>query len=453
MKHNGLSVSNAYGLAISIVVASLMFTSGALASGATETTIYTFGNPPDGEFPAGPVVFDKAGNIYGTTAGGGKYGDGTVFELMPPAAQGDPWTETILYSFTGGSDGSSPSSGVILGSKGALYGETNYGGSSSNAGVVFKLTPPAEQGGNWTESVIYSFCPTGVCSDGKWPSGGLVFDKKGNLYGTTGTGGTAPPGVQVYGVVFELMPQRKQTAWRESVLYTFLGNDNDGDDGAAPDYGVIFDKTGNLYGTTRAGGNYSACQSDNGCGTVFELTLQGGTWSESQLYAFQGSDDGDLPLAGLVLDKSGALYGTTYGSGYSNYGNVFKLTPPAGQNGQWTETVLYNFQGFDESPFDGYWPAAGVIFDGKDIFGTTARGGSGNCNINGFFVGCGTVFKLIPPKTGSGAWTEKILWEIPGGDNAEIWPTASLTLKGGAFYGTAAGAPDWSGGGVFEVVP
>jgi len=441
MKHPRLSVSAA---CLAIAIASLLLAG--IASGQTETTLYYFQGRPDGADPAAEVVFDKVGNIYGTTQNGGQFGAGSVFELTP---NGGTWTETILYSFTGGSDGQQPSSGLVLDSEGALYGTTIYGGYKIT-GTVFKLTPPTMQGDAWTETTIYEFCSTGTCTDGAWPSGTLVFDKKGNLYGTAENDGNAPCGC---GVVFKLSPPHgRQTAWTETVLYNFLGHANG--DGGLPQTGVIFDKSGNLYGTTPVGGHYhSACQ-NQGCGIVFKLASTGRGWKESRLYSFRGTGDGNVPEAGLVFDRSGNLYGTTSGAAVYNPGNVFKLRPPATGGGAWTERVLYSFRGVP----DGFGPYAGVIFNANGhLFGTTTWGGSGGCSYGGSVVGCGTVFELTPPKDRKGPWTETILWNFADGEGGQL-PSAALTLKSGALYGTTVDGGGGTGcqfycGGVFELVP
>jgi uncharacterized repeat protein (TIGR03803 family) len=442
MRHIGLSAFKSCGLTIATVC--LMFAGRAVASGPAETTLYAFGSyNGDAGQPTAPVIFDTAGNLYGTTAFGGEFGYGAVFELTPPAIQGGAWTEKILYHFTG-TDGSQPSSGLIFDSRGALYGEAIYGG-YNDAGVVFKLTPPAMQGGAWIESTVYGFCPTGDCTDGQWPSGGLVF-KEGNLYGTAQTGGYASDGV-----IFELTrPHDKRTTWTESVLYTF-GSENGRGNGYIPQTGVIFDEAGNLYGTTMGGGS-------TGYGVVFELASTGGVWTESVLYNFQGLADGFYPEAGLVFDKLGSLHGTTSAYGASN-GTVFKLSPPQVQGGTWTESVLYSFKGF--GALDGSNPTAGVIFDGKDLFGTTTAGGTQGCAYNIVAGGCGTVFKLTPPKSGTGAWAEKILWDCSLTDSGGgYYPAAPLKLRGGAFYGTTSDNIENRGGfcqsdcgAVFKLVP
>ena len=206
---------------------------------------------------------------------------------------------------------------------------------------------------------------------------------------------------------------------------------------------MIFDTIGNLYGTTLGGGNYSACQSA-GCGVVFRLSPAVGHWAESILHKFEGTGDGNGPSGSLVFDRSGALYGATSGESVYNSGNVFKLSL---QGGVWTETVLYTFQGL---PSDGSWPQ-GVMFVGKDLFGTTALGGlygQGCCSLGG------TAFELTPPQTGNGAWTETVLWNF--GDGSDGHGPNALTLKGGIFYSTASDngqSCQFGCGTVFELVP
>jgi uncharacterized repeat protein (TIGR03803 family) len=434
-----------------MTVAALIFAGSATASGQTaETTLYLFGSQSgDGIQPAGPVIFDKAGNLYGTTASGGKNNCGAVFELVPPATPGGAWTETLLYSFTCGLDGQQPSSGLVFDSRGSLYGETLYGGYNIT-GTVFKLTPPTAPGGIWEETTIYDFCSAGnPCVDGARPSGGLVFDKNGNLYGTATIGGNPTTGC--CGVVFKLT--HSASGWTETVLHTFLGNYFGQSDGYSPQTGVIFDTTGNLYGTTAAGGDYSCGGGvgNGGCGAVFELTPTAGGWTESILYSFHKASDGIDPQAGLVIDKSGALYGTTSAYGGLTNGTVYELSPPAVQGGAWTESVLYSFQGLNNGGTDGSFPVAGVVFSGKNLLGTTAYGGSALCGLNGVIGGCGTVFRLSPPKSGTGAWSEKILWNFASGG---AYPEAALNLKGVALYGTASsGGVAGQCGAVFELSP
>ena len=232
--------------------------------------------------------------------------------------------ETALYRFTGGSDGSEPFAGLIADKEGALYGTTQSGGRTincnGNCGTVFKLTPPAKGQTAWNEIVLYRF--TGG-NDGSEPVAGLIADKEGALYSTTAFGGTGN------GTVFKLTPPAKgQTAWKETVLYRFTG----GSDGIEPRAGLLADKEGALYGTTQSGGGTINCNGN--CGTVFKLTppAKGQTaWKETVLYRFTGGSDGFEPLAGLIADEEGALYGTTQsgggtGNGGIGFGTVFKLT-------------------------------------------------------------------------------------------------------------------------------
>ena len=340
--------------------------------GWTETVLYSFnwnGNGTDGTAPLAGLIFDAAGNLYGTTYNGGTSADGTVFELTPAA--GGTWTEKVLWSFGNGTDGTAPLAGLIFDAAGNLYGTTVSGGTYGN-GTVFELTPAA--GGTWTEKVLWSF---GNGTDGYQPFAGLIFDAAGNLYGTTSEGGT-----YLYnGTVFELTPTAGG-GWTEQVLHSFNYN---GTDGVWPYAGLIFDAAGNLYGTTESGGGGTY-----GSGTVFELTpTGGGGWTEKVLHSFFCSPfnctDGYSPRAGLIFDAAGNLYGTTYNGGTYQYGTVFELTPAAG--GGWTETVLYSFG----NGTDGVGPVAGLIFDAAgNLYGTTAYGGTG---VDGLNEG-GTVFEL-----------------------------------------------------------
>ena len=361
----------------------------ATAGGAwTETVLHAFTGGSDGGSPQAGLIADSEGNLYGTTAYGGasRYG-GTVFELTPPATAGGAWTETVLYAFTGGSDGGTPVAGVIADSKGNIYGTASVGGSLSlckprwpwhgvaGCGTVFKLSPPATAGGAWTETVLYAF--TGG-SDGATPYAGVIADSKGNLYGTTNAGGASNAGT-----VFELTPPATAGgAWTETLLHTFMGGSN----GGLPQAGVIADSKGNLYGTTAYGGASNA-------GTVFELTppaTAGGAWTETLLHAFTGGRDGGFPQAGLIADSKGNLYGTTAYGGASKIGTVFKLSPPATAGGAWTETVLSSF-----NYSDGANPVASLIVDSEGILYGTTSGGGVSCP----YVGCGTVFELTDTRS------------------------------------------------------
>jgi uncharacterized repeat protein (TIGR03803 family) len=360
----------------------------AKGSAWTETILYSFGNVSyDGINPYSGLVFDKAGNLYGTTGNGGQFSHGTVVEVSPPAKKGEAWTETVLYNFDEPSNGGAfPNASLIFDKKGNLYGTTAVGGKLNN-GVAYELSPPAAQGGAWIETVIYDF----NSSDGSFPESGLSFDSKGNLYGTTvfGGSGTCSNGIDQVGcgTVFELTPN-SGGVWKETVLYDFTG----ASDGAWPVAGVIFDAAGNLYGATSGG---APCV--YGCGAVFELERKsGGRWKEKTLYEFQGNSDGANPVASLILDAKGDLYGTASYGGQPYYGTIFRLSPPAKKGGAWKELTLHDFAGGS----DGSTPLSNLIFDiGESrktlLYGTTSSGGSGPCEANGI-SGCGTVFSIAP---------------------------------------------------------
>ncbi|HEX4158731.1 MAG TPA: choice-of-anchor tandem repeat GloVer-containing protein [Rhizomicrobium sp.] len=332
------------------------------AAGA-EKTLHAFRGGSDGREPAAQLIEDADGTLYGTTGSGGggtgcdngNAGCGTVFKLTP---QG---TETVLYAFRGGSDGAFPLSNLVIDGSGTLYGTTQEGG--LGAGTVFKL---ASDG---TETVLYAFQGP---PDGWVPQGTLVGDGSGNLYGTTVLGGnTGGDECQSRGcgTVFKVAPDGSET-----VLHAFKG----GSDGFVPLGGVILDNQGNLYGTTDEGDG-SGCNG-YGCGTIFKVSSDG---TETALYAFQGDSDGAGPWSNPIIDASGTLYGTTIEGGPSNRGTVFKLAPDG------TETVLYAFT--DSS--DGVYPIAGLVADSAgNLYGTTSVGGNSGCQR----AGCGAVFELTP---------------------------------------------------------
>jgi len=331
--------------------------------------LYSFAGKADGNGPRAALLQDSAGNLYGTTAFGGKgqcagraYGCGTVFELSPPQGSGTDWTEQVLYRFSGGSDGGGPIGRLIADQSGNLYGTAFEGGNADcgengTCGLVFELSPPSQPGGNWKETVIHSF--TGY--DGGLPQAGLTFDNNGNLYGTASYNQNSPG---CGGTIFELTPPQSQGEdWTYSDLYdlTDLGT------GCLPLSDLIFDNLGNLYGTT--------CTGDlSGGGVVFELAppeVEGEPWLYSVLYGFAQNT---CPRAGLASDSEGNLYGTA-----TNI--AFELEPSGG--GIWSLQILSSL----------VYSYAGVILhnEGK-IYGTE----SGN--------GCGSVFRLA---NSEGRWIKQ----------------------------------------------
>jgi uncharacterized repeat protein (TIGR03803 family) len=322
-----------------------------------ETVLYSFTGGGDGATPEAGLVFDTAGNLYGTTISGGSSGDGTIFQLAHPHTPGGPWTVNVLHNFVGNTDGKYSIGSLVFDKMGNLYGPTLFGG-QFGGGTVFRLAAPAKQNGAWTLNVLHSF--QGV-NDGIDPDGALIIDKKGVLYGTTNDGK----------VFNEVPPPPGHSDWTFGVLYSFnyvLGLSG----------GVIAGRKGVLYGATAQGGPANE-------GTVFQLTpprTRGGVWTETTLYEFAGGSDGGFPLNDLALDKAGNLYGTTENGGASGLGTVFKLTPA--QHGFWTKTSLHDFAGGR----DGSGPGAGLIFGRQDLlFGTTVKGGSS---------GNGTAFAVAP---------------------------------------------------------
>jgi uncharacterized repeat protein (TIGR03803 family) len=404
-----------------------------LDSTGTETVLHSFTGEPDGGNPAAGLVRDVSGNLYGTTSQGGTSNAGTVFRLDPAG------NETVLYSFGGEPDGAFPFADIIIDSASNIYGTTSQGG-TSNAGTVFKLDPA----GN--ETVLYSF--GGGSADGTHPVAGLVQDAAGNFYGTTFEGGAGQCSVNPHykyytavcgGTVFKLDPTGTET-----VLHSFAVTD-----GANPAATLIRDTTGNLYGTTSAGGEL--CIIIPGpwpqdpvigeyCGTVFKLDTSGNL---TVLHTFAGQPDGAIPLAGLVLDAAGNLYGTTSQGGaggcgttaglsaliYLGCGSVFKLDPTG------VETVLYSFTGTGLE----WKPQARLTLDAaNNLYGTTAQGGvtGGACGTSG----CGVVFELganiVPPPASPPTFSP------PGGNYTSIQSVMiGDSTADSAFYYTTDGSP------------
>jgi uncharacterized repeat protein (TIGR03803 family) len=378
-------------------VAVLAAVAAASARAQTYTVLYSFAGGADGGGGVDSgLVRDNAGNLYGTTWGGGAHSLGVVFKLDTTGK------ETVLYSFAGGSDGANPHAGLIHDSAGNLYGTTVYGGvnaCTSGCGIVFKVDSTGK------ETRLYEFLGT---SDGSAPFSSLARDSAGNLYGTTSGGGASG-----FGVVFKL-----DTAGKLTVLHSFTGGSGDGKN---PFAGLIRDSAGNLYGTTQNGGvsNY---------GTVFKLDA---TNTETVLYSFSGGVDGGYPYYGhLIRDKAGNLYGTTYAGGTFNFGTVFKLDTTG------KETVLHSFAG---GLSDGQFPFAGLVRDSAgNLYGSTYFGGA---------FSTGTLFKV--DKTGVETVLRSLSYSSDGG-----YPYAGLILDtSGNLYGTTSAGGPASAGVVFRLFP
>lgn len=307
------------------------------ASG-NETMLYSFTGGADGAYPISTLVRDSAGNLYGTTTQGGSAGSGVVFKVD---ASGN---ETVLHNFTGGTDGTDPVGGLVLDAAGSLYGTTGQGG-TSNCGVLFKLSPTGK------ETILHSF--TGAANDGKYPSyTSVLMDAAGNIYGVTEEGGSSG-----HGVVY-----RRSRSGAFTILHSFAGGTTDG----CNVLGIPFrDKYGNIYGTTSSCGAY-------GFGTVWKLASDG---KETVLHSFTGATtDAEYPLAGVVADAHGNLYGTTETGGSANLGTAYRVT----QKGQFT--LLHSFTGSD-----GEYVYGGLILDNGTLYGTAQNGGG---------IGYGTVWQI-----------------------------------------------------------
>ena len=361
---------------------------------------FVYGNGHgDGNEPNGDLIFDDAGNLYGTTSRGGAYNGGTVFELSP--TQSGQWNRTLLYSFGADpSEGLRPLAGVVRDAAGNLYGTLQEGGSYATTcpisdktnlgcGTVFELSPVG--GGQWTEQTLYMFQGG---QDGEDPESGLVLDASGNLYGSTLAGGTSGCKLDAdtgCGTVFELA--QTGGAWTETIIYTF---DKDGFEGAYPS-GVTFDADGNLYGTTEYGGSggwagYCGNRLPFACGVVFELSPSQGSWNETIIHYFRGNQvnhltDGYRCMAKPTFDASGRLVGTTsYGGsnqGLDGWGVAFRLTP--GPNGKWGEEH-FNFISKNSGAYFPEYPL--ISDDAGNVYGVSYGG-----NPNGAW---GVVYEITP---------------------------------------------------------
>lgn len=366
--------------------------------------------------------------------------------------------ESVIYSFLhNGTDGFTPTGGVVMDKNGNLYGVTNQGGPNMN-GVAYELSPPAQAGGDWTETILYNFgdnLAAGYNPGAGGEGGSIILDASGNIYGIAG-GGTSPAsGGTASGVAYELSPPSSGSGeWSAQAIYTFLHDTSQPTLLYNPQGAVVFDKNGNLYGVATLGGA-------NGVGGVFELSppaQSGNEWTMTPLYSFNntigaGEPWGPTPNASLIVDAKGNLYGTTEYGGVSDAGTVYELSPPAaGGNGTWTPAILYSFRAV--SIFDASNPYGSLIFDAQgNLYGTTFSGGTNSG---------GTVFELSPPASAGGKWTETLLnnftaYSATDGFDASanvlfdqqgnLW---GATFHGGPYYTQVSVNTD---GAIFELMP
>jgi len=392
----------------------------ACALAQTVITLHDFGSGSDGGNPQSGIIFDRNGNIIGTAALGGSHSDGAVYMLSPSGGQ---WTETILHQFSGNPDGDTPDSLLTMTSDGRLFGTTQLGG-SKNLGSVFVLAPPAVTGDPSRERVLYSF--GSVANDGTGPNMGLV-KVNSSLFGVTVDGGA-----NRRGTIFQLTPPANASdQWIETILYSFAAPP----DGSFPSSDLVMDSKGNFYGSTLQGGA-------NNVGAIYRLSppsTPGDPWVETVIHSFSGTD-GSSPFGHLVVDKTGALLGTTSGGGALQAGTVYKLTRQSGD--VWTHDILYTFSGGS----DGGSPEAGItISPGGSVFGTASTGGSGGPDFGG------VVFRLDPPTTQGNPWTETVLHSFGGPDGFRS--LARLVPRNGKLYGTTSLGGRFGDGTVFELTP
>lgn len=348
----------------------------------TERVLHSFFESDSlGYWPRAGLIMDAKGDLYGTTDGGGPFcsgvGCGAVFELLPN--NGGKWTEKVLYQFVGGSDGANPQAALTFDAVGNLYGTTSEG-ADCDCGTIFELTP--QSGGSWTERILHAF----TLDEGDGPESKLAFDNAGNLYGTTDFGGAygSACGGNGCGTAFQLKPGTNGI-WTLTILHSF----GKGSDGAFPVSGLTVDSAGNLFGVTSQGGKHSSACFPYGCGTVFKLMRKAGKRTERIIHDFDSRTDGNLPRGDLILDDSGALYGTAVFGGLHGAGNAFRLIPRA--DDKWEEQVLHNFG----NGKDGVNPYSGMIFDqAHNLYGTTAYGGNYRAGMCKKSRGCGTIFEI-----------------------------------------------------------
>ncbi len=380
------------------------------ASAQTFQVLHNFTGGLDGSTPPYTLAQDAAGYFFGTANMGGRNGTGVVFRFEQMNGN---WVLLPIYNFSD-QDGQ-PGWGVTLAPDGTIYTVGSYAsvlGGPCGTAIYLRPSPipPRTSDISWNETALRTY----VKGQEGCPTGNLLLDSAGNLYGVTQDGGA-----HGWGSVFELT--RNGSAWTETILYAFQGQA----DGGAPYSGLIMDSAGNLYGTASAAGA-------NRQGVVFELKHSGGSWTEQVLYTFQGGNDGGQPVAGLIFDNAGNLYGATASWGTGGGGTVFKLAP---SGGSWTYSVLTSFTGSDG-------PVASVTMDAAgNIYGTTFMDDS---------FGYGSVFKLT--RSGNG-WTYTDLHDFTGGTDGG-YPGGGVVLDSrGNLYGTAVTGGASGLGVLYQITP
>jgi hypothetical protein len=368
---------------------------------------WKFDGKAGGGGPSSGLIEGAGGVLYGT-AYTGAAGFGVVYSLAKP--RGGAWTEKALYTFTGDADGAGPTGRLIMDASGALYGVT-AGGAAYASGTVFMLTPPAQGKSAWTETTLYTFTHG---DDGGVPMGGLIADAAGNLYGTTTRYGQSG-----YGTVFKLSPPAQgQTAWTYTVLHSFTG----GTDGGSPAASLIMDSRGDLFGTAPRGGKTLVS------GVVFELiNTHGGGYHEETLHSFSGPD-GMYPTSPLIADTAGNLYGTAPFGGTYGQGVAFEVSPPAQKGGAWTETAIWNF-----STASGVmYPFGGLVADAN---GTLFGASFGYANST-YLQTPSAIYALSPPAQAGQDWTQTVVTSVASRLGFDLyWPL--LAMSNGTLIATA----------------
>lgn len=376
------------------------------------TVLYRFQGRADGANPAGPLVADRSGILYGVTEAGG-LGYGVIFALAPPLTADGAWTESVLYTFKNEADGVAPVGGLARDPAGNLYGATASGG-------VFRLAPPASRSGRWTFSLLYAFGTTAALPNT------VALDAAGNLYGSTYYGGTDEYGP---GSVYRLSPAPGGTVpWSFTLLHAFTGYPQDG---AYPAGALTIDEAGVVYGTTTEGGSGRCFNAGTfiGCGTVFAIAPSGSTWTETPIYDFTVNDH--APYAGLTHGRGGTLYGT---DGY----DVFRLSPSTG--GPWNKRRLYQFT----EGLSGTTPGGTLLLGaGPVLYGTSTSSG---------LSGYTTAFRLAPPHE-PGPWLETTLATFGSGLSG-VQPSGGLVEgRGNGLYGVTSSTTGTDFGTIFRVEP